>query len=50
MNQPTVASAQPPGPPDQEARIGVLEAMIAKLTARLRRLEETWMEQFGDIA
>jgi uncharacterized protein YceH (UPF0502 family) len=37
-------------PPDHEARIAALEATIAKLTARLRRLEAVWMEQFGDIA
>ena len=27
-----------------------LEDLIAKLTARIRRLEGAWMEEFGDIA
>jgi hypothetical protein len=41
---------QPTPPADVDARIAALEATIAKLTARLRRLEGVWMEQFGDIA
>jgi hypothetical protein len=36
-------------PPDHEMRIAALEATIAELTARLRRLEAVWMEMHGDI-
>ena len=38
MNQATIASGPPPGPPDDAARIAALESAIAKLTARIRRL------------
>jgi uncharacterized protein YceH (UPF0502 family) len=41
---------QPTSPADVDARIAALEATIAKLTARLRRLEAVWMETHGDIA
>jgi hypothetical protein len=32
------------------ADVEQLEDLIAKLTARIRRLEDAWMDQFVDIA
>ena len=37
-------------PVPTQADIERLEDLIAKLTARIRRLEGAWIDQFGDIA
>ena len=43
--EPTPTTNPVPTPADVER----LEDLIAKLTARIRRLEGVWMDQFGDI-
>ena len=37
-------------PATTPANVEPLEDLIAKLTARIRRLEGAWIDQFGDIA
>jgi hypothetical protein len=44
--EPTRTANLAPTPADVER----LEDLIAKLTARIRRLEGAWIDQFGDIA
>ena len=44
--EPIPATNPAPTPADVER----LEDLIAKLTARIRRLEGAWIDQLGDIA